>query len=147
LYARKYLDLSQHLDDPEQLERLYRVSPLAFERALSELDAAHVLVRAWRARLAPAAAAGPAVSWGKVQDRDSLAVLYAMLLATALLVTLMLLQTGERPARRGLLLLACAIAGLSIAVDSIGRRSGCSCFLYCFGLAECFRGAEPYVGQ
>jgi len=53
------------------------------------------------------------------QNRESLAVLYAMLLATALLVTLIVLQSGQRSPNRGLLLLACAIAGLSIAVDGI----------------------------
>jgi hypothetical protein len=53
------------------------------------------------------------------QDRESLAVLYAMLLATALLVTLMSLPSGERQPSRHLLLLACAIAGLSIAVDGL----------------------------
>jgi hypothetical protein len=52
-------------------------------------------------------------------DRNSLAVLYAMLLATAALVTLMVVQSGERTPSRSLLLTACAIAGLSIAVDAL----------------------------
>ena len=53
------------------------------------------------------------------QDRESLALLYAMLLATALLVTWMLLQSDRSNPKRGLMLLACAIAGLSVAVDGL----------------------------
>jgi hypothetical protein len=52
------------------------------------------------------------------EDRESLAVLYAMLLATAVLVTLMVLQNGA-PAPRRVLVLACAIASLSVAVDGL----------------------------
>jgi hypothetical protein len=52
------------------------------------------------------------------EDRESLAVLYAMLLATGVLVTLMVLQNGA-PAPRRVLVLACAIASLSVAVDGL----------------------------
>ena len=53
------------------------------------------------------------------QDRSSLAVLYMMLLATAVLVTLMLHRSDTLGPRRGLISLACAIAGLSVAVDAL----------------------------
>jgi hypothetical protein len=53
------------------------------------------------------------------QDRNSLAVLYLMLLATAVLVTLMLQTPDKQGPRRGVILLACAIAGLSVAVDAL----------------------------
>jgi hypothetical protein len=68
LYAAQTLNLAPHLEEPEQLERLYRESPRVFERALAALDATHserMLVRAWRARLGPAAVV-VATGWATV---------------------------------------------------------------------------------
>jgi hypothetical protein len=104
------LDLAQHLDDPEQLERLYRASPQEFERALSELALAHrehVLVRAWRARLAPQPASEPTsrgVNWAKV-------ALIAM--ATAIVARLVYLE-GENTGRERLARFAAFIVVLPI---------------------------------
>jgi len=53
------------------------------------------------------------------QDRNSLAMLYMMLLATAVLVTLMLQTPNKQGPKRGVILLASAIAALSVAVDGL----------------------------
>jgi hypothetical protein len=52
-------------------------------------------------------------------DRESLALLYAMLLAVAVLVTLMISDTRSKGLSPRLAVLACAICGLSLAVDAI----------------------------
>lgn len=76
------LDLAPHLEDPEQLERMYRDSPRLFERSLAAVEATHseqLLVRAWRARLGPASVAA-AVNWSTVALLAACAAVAARLL-------------------------------------------------------------------
>jgi hypothetical protein len=53
------------------------------------------------------------------RDRDSLALLYAMLLATGVLVTVTVLQPRDNPLSRRFAAMTSAICGLAVAVDAI----------------------------
>jgi hypothetical protein len=83
------LDIARHLEAPEQLEREFRDDPAAFARALSELDGSlsgHLVVRAWRARLATDPTALPAqdqpraIAWSRVVGLGLCAAVAARLL-------------------------------------------------------------------